>query len=87
MSLIIPDIERQRSIFLTGMTPEQLSAENSIRERLILAYGGDVGIVAIDPVTMIGYEMVNDDYRIGVKYPLRGIGVIAGRSPVDPLDL
>lgn len=84
---INPDIERQRTIFLTGMTPEQIAAENTIRERLILAYGGEAEIIAIDPVTMLGYEMINDDYRIGVKYPLWETGVIGSSTPVDPMDL
>lgn len=67
---IKPDIERQRTIFLTGMTPEQITAEEAIKERLKLAITGDGQVICLDPQTGLAYATINNDYRNRVKTPL-----------------
>lgn len=84
---IKPDIERQRTIFLTGMTPEQIQAENNIRERLILVVTENAGVIPIDKETMLGYETINNDYRVGIKYPLQEIENYGGFRLAQPMEL
>lgn len=84
---IKPDIERQRTIFLTGMTPEQIAAEETIKERLKMAISEGGQVVCVDSLTGIAYANINEDYRNRVKFPLEQKDYSGGLRAVTPIEL